>query len=423
MKPSLLAFSLAAAVAAAEPACPGAAVYIFDNNSNNNNQQQQKNQPATLNLHQAQLVLADFVGVSQLYSLKDAHFPAGYRAPCGGKHRLFGSDENDLNGKPPTAVVVVNGLPENHKSLFVQDGSSSSTIDDVVSPAFNIDEAPTSSFFRAFFDRISNDVTELYNGDLKSTVDKAVFVISHFASEVEAAAREGLTGAGFFKRSLRHMDDGEDASHHRHMEEIAHIRRLGLGLTRGQTAFVRIESLNMLQNDGSNEYHSALKDISSALRDLVASGSDLRLMVIAAPRAACAHKARQMIKRSATSSSSTTLFKRALELTAATGPYRSKEACELATDSCSGHGHCRALANGLYACACEKSYNADKRKTTYYAGSACEKKDVSVETQMFLWTGIGIVFAIIAGIKLLFSIDSQPLPGILNVGKRSSSSN
>ena len=418
MKPSLLAFSMAAAVAAAEPACPGAAVYIFDNNNNN---QQQQNKPATLNLHQAQLALADFVGVSQLYSVKDVHFPAGYRTSCGGKDRLFGSDESDLNGKPPPAVVVVNGLPENHSSLFVQD--SSSAVEDVVSPAFNIDEAPTSSFFRAFFDRISNDVTELYNGDLKSTMDKAVSVISHFSSEIEAAAREGLAGAGFFKRSLRHMDDGEDASHHRHLEEIAHIRRLGPELTRGQTAFVRIESLNMLQNDGSNEYHSALKDISSALRDLVASGSDLRLMVIAAPRAACAHKARQMIKRSATSSSSTTLFKRASELTAAIGPYKSKEACELATDSCSGHGNCRALANGLYACACEKSYNAEKKKTTYYAGSACEKKDVSVETQMFLWTGIGIVFAIYAGIKLMYSIDSEPLPGILNVGKRPSSNN
>lgn len=420
MKPFLFALGLAATVAAAEPKCPGAAVYVFDNNNN----QQQQNQPsATLNLHQAQLVLADFVGVSQLYSLKDAHFPASYRHTCGSKDRLFGSDENDLNGKPPTAVIVVNGLPEDHNSLFVQEDNSSSSVDDVISPAFNIEEAPTSSFFRAFFDRISNDVTELYNGDFKSTVDKAVSVISHFASEIEAAALKELNGSGFFKRSLRHMDDGEDASHHRHLEEVAHIRRLGHELSRDQTAFVRIESLNMLQNDGSNEYRKALKDISNALRELVASDSGLRLMVIAAPRSACVHKARQIIKRSTTSTSSKKLFKRASELVAAIGPYKSKDACELATDSCSGHGQCRALANGLYACACEKSYNVDKKKTTYYAGSACEKKDVSVETQMFLWTGIGIVFAILAGVKLMFSIDSEPLPGILNVGKRSQSSN
>lgn len=422
MKTSLLALSVATTVVAGT-SCPGASVYMFtgDNGAAKEASTKENNSPVTLNLHQAQLVLADFVGVSQLYSSSGANFPSNFKHKCHGKGMFGASSDEDLNGKAPTAVVVVNGLPEGDNTLFFANGNGQENLEDILTPSFKIDEAPSSSFFRAFFDKISTDVSDIYSGEVKSTFDKAVSVISHFVSDLENAAIAGLEESGFFKRSLRNMDDGEMASHHRHMDDVDHIRRLGSELNRGQTAFVRVESLGMLHKDNSPEYKKALSDISVALKDLVSLGSDLRLLVIAAPYDACTDKARSMIKRAASEGTSP-LSRRSSALSSSLGPYSSAEICENVTDSCSGHGACHKLANGLYACSCKKTYDADKKKTTYWGGNACQKKDVSVETQMFLWTAIGILFAIYAGVKLMFSIGSDPLPGILNVAKRSSSS-
>lgn len=413
MKVSLLTLSIAAAVSA-ESQCPGASVYTFNGNS----QSEHKDTIATLNLHQAQLVLANFVGVGQYYSAKDANFPPEFKHSCSGRKGIFGnSDDETLNGKAPTAVVVVNGLPEDKTGLFLQ--SENDNLDNIISPAFNIEEAPSSSFFRALFDKFSTEVAEVYNGEVKTTFDKAVSVISHFVSDLENAAYEGLTNAGIFKRSVRHMDDGSTAAQHRHQDELQQIQSLAYDLTKEQTAFIRVESLSML--NGTPDYEKALESITESLKSLINSGSNLKLMVIASPQNSCTNKVRTMIKRSS-SSASTGIFKRENLLTSKIGPYASKEKCEEATDSCSGHGSCHKLASGFYGCACKKSYDTDKKKTTYYGGSACEKIDVSAETQMFLWSAIVGVFVLYASIKLLFSIGDDALPGILNVAKRSSSS-
>lgn len=409
MRASLLTLGVASTVLAASPevACPPANVYMFPGNSEAAHSS--SSNPATLNLHQAQLVLADFVGTGDLYSASKAKFPSNFKHKCGGGRM---SDE-DLNGKAPTAIVVVNGLPNDH-SLFFQDAANEG-----IEPSFMIDEAPTTSFFRAFFDKLSIDVQDVYSGAIKSTFDKAISVISHFAEDVEAAAIKGLEETGLFKRDMRDMNDGERASHHRHKEDVNRIKCLSSELNRGQTAFVRVESLGMLRADNSPEYKTALQEIVAALRDIVEDGSDLRLLVIASPFDACTNKARTMIKRT---ESSTPLHRRAsaLKSSAKTGPFLTKEACEEDTDSCSGHGSCNKLANGLYACSCKSTYDAAKKKTTYWKGKSCQQKDHSVEVYLFFWTGLGIIIAIVAGLNLLFSAGGDPLPGILNVAKRSS---
>jgi len=67
-------------------------------------------------------------------------------------------------------------------------------------------------------------------------------------------------------------------------------------------------------------------------------------------------------------------------LTSVTGCYTSYESCTNATDGCSGHGSCAVASRegkSCYSCACEASKENDGKKTVYWAGASCEKKDVS----------------------------------------------
>jgi len=64
--------------------------------------------------------------------------------------------------------------------------------------------------------------------------------------------------------------------------------------------------------------------------------------------------------------------------------FTSKEVCSNSTDSCSGHGTCaQAIRAGrtCFACVCEASKNSNDQ-TQYWAGSKCERKDVSGYVQI-----------------------------------------
>lgn len=107
------------------------------------------------------------------------------------------------------------------------------------------------------------------------------------------------------------------------------------------------------------------------------------------------------------------LNKRTIELSSRSFQYGSEDACEVATNSCNSHGKCRQ--NGEYwSCLCEPSFNKTTSKTTTWVGYDCSKKDVSVEANLFLWTTIALVVLLVGGIKLMFSIGNQPLPGVLD---------
>ncbi|OWB84614.1 hypothetical protein B5S33_g3263 [[Candida] boidinii] len=92
--------------------------------------------------------------------------------------------------------------------------------------------------------------------------------------------------------------------------------------------------------------------------------------------------------------------------------FISEDACESSTESCSGHGKCTQFAK-CWKCVCVATKDDKKSSTTYWTGSACNKKDVSVEFNLFLWIGIVLTFAFAAGIKLLVSIGEESLPGVL----------
>lgn len=403
MKSLLLACvaTAAAAVSAANVAtCPPARVYMFDA------EQQHETKPevsdtkiSSLDIDQTQLVLADFMGTSHLYPAKP--FPAGFKHGC--KKGMFG--HRNLNGNPATAIVIVNGLPTtNGLDLFE------------TSPAFEIEEAPSPWFFKAMVDKIAQEVGEVTGGEVKASVDRAVHIISEWTSTISNEID------GFFKKEKRSMDDTEHTvASQRVIDDISHIRSLSSKLQRGETAILRVESPSLMLEEKAHEYMHAVQAIKSALKSVREESPELRLIVVAAPSDACTHKARNLLKRSPAAIFPISSLQKRSVLTASAGPFGSKEDCETATDSCSGRGSCVKLVSGEYTCACKSTYDSTKKKTTRWGGSACEKKDVSFETQMFLWSGVGIVFTILAGVKMLVSVGNDPLPGILNVAKRSSS--
>ncbi|KAI5970222.1 hypothetical protein CANMA_000834 [Candida margitis] len=93
--------------------------------------------------------------------------------------------------------------------------------------------------------------------------------------------------------------------------------------------------------------------------------------------------------------------------------YASKQACEVATDKCSAHGECKE-SKEHWSCVCEPSFNKTTSKTTTWVGYDCAKKDVSVPANLFLWTSIALILSLVGGVKLLASIGSDPLPGVLD---------
>ncbi|KAI5959807.1 uncharacterized protein KGF55_005039 [Candida pseudojiufengensis] len=102
--------------------------------------------------------------------------------------------------------------------------------------------------------------------------------------------------------------------------------------------------------------------------------------------------------------------------------YGTKQACEVGTNNCNSHGECTQLKNKEeWSCLCSSSFNKTTSKTTNWVGSDCNKKDVSVPANLFLWTTIALVLLIAGGINLLASVGTDPLPGVLDAATLSPS--
>lgn len=93
--------------------------------------------------------------------------------------------------------------------------------------------------------------------------------------------------------------------------------------------------------------------------------------------------------------------------------FKDEEACNSATSNCSSHGSCKQTKKNCWQCACKASYDKEKSKTTNWSGFDCGKKDISATAHLLLWTTVGLILSIAAGVKLLFSIGGDALPGVL----------
>lgn len=107
--------------------------------------------------------------------------------------------------------------------------------------------------------------------------------------------------------------------------------------------------------------------------------------------------------------------------------HASESSCKEATNNCSGHGSCyrkSGSGNGdtvsdCYACKCQETTIKNQDGTIQkvrWAGSACQKRDIS--SPFFLITGVTIIgtVAISAAVGLLFKIGQDELPGVISAG-------
>ncbi|CAN6674163.1 hypothetical protein TRVA0_050S00760 [Trichomonascus vanleenenianus] len=377
MKFSLAVTAAAIGVASAMK-CEPASVFIF----NSGKPKHVAHEAPVLSSDQSQLVLADAAGTSRFHTVEspeDARIVAGF----GDKFSLFKHEKDSV-------VVAVSGV-KHGETVFSK-------------PSYTVDQTPGEGYLDELLKSMASQLAQL-SGKLKHEIEEGLTLLT-----------KELGDADKVKRCLEDVEtiEGLDATVPQElavMREVALVRAISAQTgSRHGHAMLRLKSLDQISQD---KYGVAVAALQGALDELVALNS--RVVIISEPENVCrmAHHKMHGRKHHSTTSKHKRDEVPSYSATVGAPAFDSKDKCKAATNNCSGRGECVKVGD-RYACACKPSYNSDKRKTTRWAGRACEKKDVSVEFQMFFWTGLGILAAIVWGIKLLFSMGSEPLPGVLS---------
>jgi hypothetical protein len=109
--------------------------------------------------------------------------------------------------------------------------------------------------------------------------------------------------------------------------------------------------------------------------------------------------------------------------------FSSEDACNKLTASCSGHGSCfkkftEKVPNSdeeraeCWSCGCKPTVveRGSGQQKIYWGGSACQKKDVTMQFWLIAGFSIALVSAITWGIGLMYSIGQEQLPSVLGAG-------
>lgn len=155
----------------------------------------------------------------------------------------------------------------------------------------------------------------------------------------------------------------------------------------------------------SAAYKLAVRTIASAL-EAANAVFDVTVVVLGSETARSCHSSSQ--KRSAAAPA---FAKRGV--VSAKSCYSDEDVCVSSTTDCSGHGVCVEVQKDCWQCACAATYDKKASKTTKWAGADCSKKDLSAPAHLLLWTSIVLVGTLVVGVKLLFSVGSESLPGVL----------
>jgi len=105
--------------------------------------------------------------------------------------------------------------------------------------------------------------------------------------------------------------------------------------------------------------------------------------------------------------------------------FQSFNSCVADTFDCSGHGRCvekYAASNAsaaCFACHCFSTLNSPEAggiSTTQWAGSMCQKKDISAPFWLLAGFTVAVVGALSFAIGLLFGVGEEQLPGVIGAG-------
>ncbi len=107
--------------------------------------------------------------------------------------------------------------------------------------------------------------------------------------------------------------------------------------------------------------------------------------------------------------------------------FSSQSECESQTRNCTGHGSCtRSYTDNTlpepkscYVCSCSPTVSENsegQRKTTYWGGPACQKRDISTQFWLIALFSVGMVSLISFAVGTLWTMGDETLPSVIGAG-------
>ena len=110
--------------------------------------------------------------------------------------------------------------------------------------------------------------------------------------------------------------------------------------------------------------------------------------------------------------------------------FATQAQCESTTRNCSGHGKCykkytdqsadkNSRTKDCFTCQCSATVqktSEGRTKTTYWGGSACQKRDISVQFWIIALFTVGLVFLVSFAVGSVLSMGQQELPSVIGAG-------
>ncbi|EJF55817.1 hypothetical protein DICSQDRAFT_113841 [Dichomitus squalens LYAD-421 SS1] len=177
-------------------------------------------------------------------------------------------------------------------------------------------------------------------------------------------------------------------------------------------------SLKAAPETDHEQVHEAHKVLREILKDL-AERDDVKLAIVSVPSSHSHHSGRTHGHSKRQPQQSPLPLPRPGEPIAAISTcHASAETCGNATDACSGRGACVAATKAgktCFVCACSATTDPKGRKE-HWAGSACERQDVSGPFVLLAGTTITLLLLIGGSVALLSGVGEQQLPSTLTGG-------
>ncbi|KAI0930019.1 hypothetical protein AcV5_006829 [Taiwanofungus camphoratus] len=253
-----------------------------------------------------------------------------------------------------------------------------------------------SSLIPTYLERARHTYSHVFSQNyLPSSVPRILDIFSVPSSATETFLSEMTTIVDFLESDERLIDDG-----------FAALELKGLTLL--ATEYGR----------ASEQYRLAIETVRSSLVS-AATKPDLKLAIVTVPVSVSQSK-RQLedVQQPPQSPFPPSIPGPAEPIDAISTCFSTADACANSTGGCSGHGECAPATKAgrtCFVCACAATKDA-RGRTENWAGSACERKDVSGPFVLLTGTVVTLIVLVGGSIALLSAIGDQELPSTLTGG-------
>ncbi|KAB2574474.1 putative endoplasmic reticulum membrane protein [Lasiodiplodia theobromae] len=354
----------------------------------------------TLSPDTARLIFAQRLGLSQYHSLKHTDDDTiQYINDFGGsRHQLF--DDDQLGDEAKHVMLVVEGV----KDTAVLDSAS-----------FSLSETPGADATSRLLEDFSIQSEHLFStagASNKDTIPKAIKnVLDKVSEDVETRLSNGIL--------LAHIRNSDNTDYSSTIRELADLCSSKWPLT----VAVMPPSSGSVSKRSANAWGEYEVPKRSAMTDRKRPEAILAEV----PDNDFTQRVNRTDALKAPKSPNNATIKGILPAC-----FSSKDACESATNDCSGRGSCVKKYTdkdnnnkACYTCKCKAQVRTNKdgsKKTTYYGGPACQKKDVVMPFWLFTGFAVAMAFLLSYGIGLLYTMGNEELPSVIGAGVSGASS-